>query len=56
MPVTFPKFIFGIHDPGPWMDSVQSAGKQGWVLITEGIGANPDDTSGRDYTDRKSVV
>jgi len=32
------------------MDSVQSAGKQGWVLITEGIGANPDDTSGRDYT------
>ena len=50
MPITFPKFIFGVHDPGPWMDTVQSAGKQGWVLVTEGIVANPNDTSGRDYT------
>src|SRR6266542_2378122 len=50
MPVTFPKFIFGMHDPGAWMDPVQSSGKQGWVLVTEGIGCDPNDNSGTDYS------
>lgn len=50
MPVNFPRYIFGIHDPGEWMDAVQSANKQGWVLVTEAIGADPNNTSGTSYT------
>jgi len=46
----FAKFIFGVHDPGEWEDWVAAAGKQGWVLKTEGIGCDPNDRSGEDYT------
>ena len=45
-----PRYLFGLHDPGG--ESIMlEAGKPGWVLITEGIGHNPDDQSGRDYSD-----
>jgi len=42
-------YIFGIHDQGgeQWMADKK---KKGWVLITEDIGRNPYDQSGKDYT------
>src|SRR5512141_2124892 len=47
LPFKFPSFIYGIHDPGNWMDRVQSTGRQGWVLYTEEVREN---TSGNNYS------
>ena len=42
-------YIFGIHDRGG-EHLMADTGRKGWVLITEEIGRNPTDTSGRDYS------
>lgn len=42
-------YIFGIHDPGGEYLMAEK-GKKGWVLITEEIGHNPYDQSGKDYS------
>jgi hypothetical protein len=43
-------YLFGIHDRGGeylmgW------SGRKGWVLVTEALGADPNDWSGRNYAD-----
>lgn len=43
------KYIFGIHDPGPWFDMVRAAGKEAWCVYTEAIGSDPNDHSGKDF-------
>lgn len=42
-------YIFGIHDPGG-EHLMAEQGRKGWVLITEEIGRNPYDYSGKDYS------
>ena len=42
-------YIFGLHDPGG--ESIMAAaGRRGWVLFTEAVGSDPNNTSGADYT------
>ena len=42
-------YIFGIHDPGGEA-IMTTAGKPGWVVFTEGLGSDPSNFSGVDYT------
>ena len=42
-------YLFGIHEPGGERHMLE-AGKPGWVLFTEGIGADPNDRGGANYT------
>nr|MBC7244507.1 LysM peptidoglycan-binding domain-containing protein [Chloroflexota bacterium] len=42
-------YIFGIHDQGG-EHLMAAKSKKGWVLITEEIGRNPYDYSGKDYS------
>ena len=44
----FPKYIFGLHDPGGQNLMVEKQ-KQGWVLVTEELGADPHGPGGPDY-------
>ncbi len=44
----FPKYIFGLHDPGGQHLMVEK-NKQGWVLVTEKLGADPHGPGGPDY-------
>jgi hypothetical protein len=44
----FPKYIFGLHDPGGQHLMVEK-NKQGWVLVTEELGADPHGPGGPDY-------
>jgi len=44
----FPKYIFGLHDPGGQHLMVDK-NKQGWVLVTEELGADPQGPGGPDY-------
>ncbi|NOZ06767.1 MAG: hypothetical protein GXP41_10555 [Chloroflexi bacterium] len=44
----YPPYIFGLHDP-EGEQLMLDAGRPGWVLITEGIGADPQNYSGGDY-------
>ena len=44
----FPKYIFGLHDPGGQHLMVEK-NKQGWVLVTEELGADPGGPGGPDY-------
>ena len=46
--IRYPPYIFGLHDPGG-EHLMLEAGRPGWVLVTEAIGANPNDRSGGDY-------
>ena len=46
--IRYPPHIFGLHDPGG-EHLMLEAGRPGWVLVTEAIGANPNDQSGGDY-------
>ncbi len=51
MPVKFPQYIFGMHDPADeWMDPLMAARKQGWVLKTEGIGSDPNNSTAENYS------
>ncbi len=42
-------YIFGLHEDGG-ENHMATAGRKGWVLFTEGLGSNPNDQSGRDYS------
>jgi LysM repeat protein len=42
-------YIFGIHDPGGEQLMAEKK-RKGWVLVTEEIGRNPHDQSGKDYS------
>jgi len=44
-----PRNIYGIHDRGGEA-LIVDAGREGWVVITEAIGYNPNDHSGADYS------
>jgi len=44
----FSKYIFGLHDPGGQHLMVEK-NKQGWVLVTEELGADPHGPGGPDY-------
>ncbi|MBC8249146.1 MAG: hypothetical protein H8E90_05660, partial [Anaerolineales bacterium] len=44
----FPKYIFGLHDPGGQHLMVEK-NKRGWVLVTEELGADPLGPGGPDY-------
>jgi len=43
------EYIFGIHEPGGEQYMLE-AGKPGWILFTEGIGHDPNNQSGADYS------
>jgi hypothetical protein len=45
----FPKYIFGLHDPGGQNLMVEKQ-KQGWMLVTEELGADPHGPGGPDYS------
>jgi hypothetical protein len=53
MSVTYPPYIFGMHDRGAEHLMLQK-NKLGWVLVTEAVGTNPQDQSGTSYTDLSS--
>ena len=42
-------YLYGFHDPGGERVMLDF-GVPGWILFTEGIGFNPQDTQGKDYT------
>lgn len=44
-----PKYIFGLHDPGGH-HLMLDKNKQGWVLVTEELGADPHGPGGPDYS------
>ena len=43
-------YLFGIHDRGG-EHLMGWSGRKGWVLVTEALGADPNDWSGRNYAD-----
>jgi hypothetical protein len=50
MPDPYPPYIFGMHDRGG-ESLMMNKGKHGWVLVTEAIGADPNNRNGSNYTD-----
>jgi hypothetical protein len=46
----YPPYIFGMHDRGGEHLMLEK-NRPGWVLVTEGIGADPNNHSGGNYTD-----
>ncbi len=46
----YPPYIFGMHDRGGEHLMV-SKNKRGWVLVTEALGADPNNGGGSNYTD-----
>ena len=52
LPVPVPagesRYLYGIHDPGGEA-LMGDSGRKGWVLVTEEVGRDPHDTSGKDY-------
>jgi len=49
MPDIYPPYIFGMHDRGGEHLMIGKA-KHGWVLVTEAVGADPNNYGGGDYT------
>ncbi len=49
LPVGESPYIFGIHDAGGEQLMAEKR-RKGWVLVTEEIGRNPHDYSGKDYS------
>ncbi|MBN1582838.1 MAG: N-acetylmuramoyl-L-alanine amidase [Anaerolineae bacterium] len=45
----FPKYIFGLHEPGG-EQLMEEKGKKGWILFTERVFHDPNDQHGADYT------
>ena len=41
-------YIFGIHEPGG-EQYMLDAGRPGWIVFTEAIGSEPNDTGGKDF-------
>ncbi len=54
MPQPYPQYIFGMHDRGGEHLILQKD-KRGWVLVTEALGADPDNQGGSNYTDLSVV-
>ena len=50
MPEIYPPYIFGMHDRGG-EHLILGHNRPGWVLVTEAIGADPNNHAGSDYTD-----
>jgi hypothetical protein len=50
MPDIYPPYIFGMHDRGG-EHLMLSKDKPGWVLVTEAVGADPNNHAGSNYTD-----
>ena len=50
MPDFYPSYIFGMHDRGGEHLMLDKT-KPGWVLVTEALGADPNNHAGSDYTD-----
>ncbi|MGD9404881.1 MAG: hypothetical protein PVH95_06995, partial [Anaerolineae bacterium] len=50
MPDIYPPYIFGMHDRGG-EHLILGKSRPGWVLVTEAIGADPNNHAGSDYTD-----
>lgn len=50
MPALYPPYIFGMHDRGG-EHLMLSKNRPGWVLVTEAIGADPNNYAGGNYTD-----
>lgn len=47
--IVFPKYIFGLHEPGgEWL--MEEKGKKGWILFTERVFHDPNDQYGADYS------
>lgn len=44
-----PNYIYAMHDPGGEVD-MSAMGTKGWIVFTVGIGHNPGDYSGTDYS------
>ena len=44
-----PNYIYAMHDPGGEVD-MNAMGTKGWIVFTVGIGHNPNDYSGTDYS------
>ncbi len=42
------QYIFGLHDPGG-ETIMAEAGRRGWIVFTEAVGSDPNDSSGKDY-------
>ncbi len=42
-------FLFGVHEPGG-EELMLAAGKPGWIVFTEAVGHDVEDTSGLDFT------
>ena len=41
-------YLYGIHEPGG-EQYMADAGVRGWILFTEAIGADPNDTGGKNF-------
>ncbi|MBN1139482.1 MAG: discoidin domain-containing protein [Anaerolineae bacterium] len=50
MPDIYPPYIFGMHDRGG-EHLMLGKNKLGWVLVTEEVGADPNNHGGNSYTD-----
>ncbi|MGD2205712.1 MAG: discoidin domain-containing protein [Anaerolineae bacterium] len=50
MSTIYPPYIFGMHDRGGEHLMIEK-GKRGWVLVTEELGADPNNHNGSNYTD-----
>ncbi len=50
MPDIYPPYIFGMHDRGG-EHLMLAKNKPGWVLVTEEVGADPNNNGGNSYTD-----
>jgi F5/8 type C domain len=50
MPSFYPPYIYGMHDRGG-EHLMLGKNKPGWVLVTEAIGADPNNKGGSNYTD-----
>jgi len=49
-PRLYPPFIFGLHDPPkPHKNPMLQKNRLGWVVVTEGIGDDPNGPPGPDY-------
>jgi hypothetical protein len=53
VPNPYPAFVFGMHDRGG-EHLMLDKDKRGWVLVTEALGADPNNGSGSNYTDLAS--
>ncbi len=50
-PMNESAYLYGLNDRGGEGLMIKDGQAKGWILVTEIIGANPDDQSGSDYTD-----